>query len=180
MWSAEWKTWLKLLSLLVVLGPFASLHRSSQVPQSGVGSPLLQGIELSLANSNRNCNPMQFRAWLVAATGSASSADSDLLAPPTLQVLSNADSALAGVSQGGPPGTPLGPRVQASGSVPAPAVGASLGNPEALFGCNNITVQVRKDNSPAEVYVVVVNSTDHVVLETVYDVQAPVMTKSVM
>jgi hypothetical protein len=59
-------------------------------------------------------------------------------------------------------------------------VGASLGNPEALFGCNNITVQVRKDNSPAEVYVVVVNSTDHVVLETVYDVQAPVMTKSVM
>ncbi len=167
----------------MVLGPFASLHRSSQVPQSGVGSSVLQGIELSIANSNRNCNPMQFRAWLVAATGSAlrpSSADSDLLAPPTL--LSNADSALAGlgVSQGGPPGAPLGPRVQPSGSVPAPVVGASLGNSEALFGCNNITVQVRKDNSPAEVYVVVVNSTDHVVLETVYDVQAPVMTKSVM
>lgn len=166
----------------MVLGPFASFHRSSQVPQSGVGSPVLQGIELSLANSNLNCNPMQFRAWLVAAAGSASSStDSDLLAPPTLLSNADSDSALAGVSQAGPPGTPLGLQlVQPSGSVPAPVVGASLSNPEALFGCNNITVQVRKDNSPAEVYVVVVNSTDHVVLETVYDVQAPVMTKSVM
>jgi hypothetical protein len=138
----------------------------SQVPP-GAGSPVFKDVALSITNNNLHCNPMQFRARVVAAVVDPGSGSST-----AFQDLPTPGAAAAGALPSGG----SSPSPQPSGSV----VTASQVDPGALFGCNNITVQVRKDNSPNEVYVVVVNSTDHIILESVYDVQTPVMTKSVM